>query len=216
MKLILVRHGAVEGIDPPRFRGRKNLPLTDVGRQQASATAAYVAARWAIDAIVTSPLSRCVDTGAAIAQAVGLEPTTSDLLIDLDYGAWGWKTHDEVRAGWPDLYDRWFTMPQLVQIPGGETLHDLFARAASAWRMLLDTHRDQTVVAVAHDTTNRALLTQLLDMPQSGYWRLTQEPCCINVIKADDRIEVRSVNSTAHLDCVPRANLIQTTKKEAR
>ena len=45
-KLILVRHGHVEGITPERFRGRAALPLTEQGRREAEMTAAYIAASW--------------------------------------------------------------------------------------------------------------------------------------------------------------------------
>lgn len=199
MELILIRHGAVEGLDPPRFRGRKDLPLTELGRRQAEVTGQFIAANWSVDAMVTSPLARCVETGAAIADATNVSPTTSDLLLDFDYGEWMWKTHPEVREGWPELYERWFTMPQLVRIPGGESLQDLFGRAAEALRMLLRSHHDQTVVAVAHDTVNRALLTQLLDMPLSGYWRIHQDPCCINLIDIDHTVRVTTINGTGHL-----------------
>jgi broad specificity phosphatase PhoE len=65
--------------------------------------------------------------------------------------------------------------------------------------MLLASHAGQTVVAVAHDSFNRALLTQLLDLPLSGYWRIRQDPCCINIIEASERISVRSINSISHL-----------------
>ena len=37
-KLIFVRHGHVEGIEPERFRGRLDLPLTDLGQAQARST----------------------------------------------------------------------------------------------------------------------------------------------------------------------------------
>ena len=51
-KLILVRHGHVEGITPERFRGRAALPLTEQGRREAEMTAAYIAASWRPAAIV--------------------------------------------------------------------------------------------------------------------------------------------------------------------
>jgi probable phosphoglycerate mutase len=41
-KILLVRHGPVEGIFPERFRGRPDLPLTAEGRRQAEATARAV------------------------------------------------------------------------------------------------------------------------------------------------------------------------------
>src|SRR5215469_5664326 len=36
-RIILVRHGHVEGIDPPRFRGREDLALTERGKAEAFA-----------------------------------------------------------------------------------------------------------------------------------------------------------------------------------
>src|SRR5258708_30393194 len=62
-KLILARHGHVEGISPERFRGRAELPLTAAGRREAELTAARIAASWRPAAIYTSPMGRCVDTG---------------------------------------------------------------------------------------------------------------------------------------------------------
>ena len=35
--ILLTRHGHVDGIKPKRFRGRENLPLTELGHRQAAA-----------------------------------------------------------------------------------------------------------------------------------------------------------------------------------
>ena len=72
-KLILVRHGHVEGIRPERFRGRTDMPLMPQGVAEAAAVARRIALHWKPVAIYTSPLKRCVDTGAPIARACGLE-----------------------------------------------------------------------------------------------------------------------------------------------
>src|SRR5438309_2210544 len=82
------RRGHVEGISPERFRGRAELPLTETGRGQAEAAARCIAASWQPAAIYTSPLGRCVETGAAIAKAVGLAPSVMLRLNDIDYGEW--------------------------------------------------------------------------------------------------------------------------------
>ncbi len=66
--------------------------------------------------------------------------------------------------------------------PNGESLQDLAARAANAVRMVLARHPDDTLVLVGHDSVNRALLLQFFDLPLSGYWRISQEPCCLNEI----------------------------------
>src|SRR5437763_1239851 len=98
-KLILVRHGHVEGISPERFRGRAELPLTETGHREADATAKRIAASWRPAAVYTSPLGRCAETGAAIGKALGLAPSVLLRLNDIDYGADGWVIHSINRTG---------------------------------------------------------------------------------------------------------------------
>jgi phosphoserine phosphatase len=200
-KILLVRHGHVEGIRPERFRGRADLPLTAEGRAEAEQTARRIASAWRPEAVYTSPLSRGVATGAAIASACHIEARALDDLVDIDYGAWQFKTFDEARADDPDLFAAWFATPHLVRFPGGESLQDVVARTANALRHALARHDGATVVLVGHDSVNRALLLQLLDQPLSAYWRLAQSPCCINEIDiANGRVEILRVNDTQHLD----------------
>ena len=199
-KIILVRHGHVEGISPERFRGRADLPLTEQGRRQAAATARYVASRWRPGAVFTSPLSRCRAVAAAIAQPFNLEPLPAEGLIDFDYGDWQGLTPDEVRARWPELLDTWRQAPEQAKIPGGETLPQVCDRAAAALRDILARHPHETVVAVAHDVINRVLLLHALGAPLSSLWRIKQDPCGVNEIDmTDDRSVVLSLNHTQHL-----------------
>jgi broad specificity phosphatase PhoE len=199
--IVLVRHGHVEGIEPVRFRGRMDVPLSDLGRRQAGATATAIARRWRFVAVYTSPMGRCVETGRIIAAPEGMEVCQLGDLNDLDYGEWQWKTNEEVRAASPELYERWLTAPQSVRFPGGESLQDLMARTAEALRFVTELHPSQTVVMVGHDSVNRALLMQMLAQPLSAYWRLAQSPCGINEIEMEDgRARVLRMNETAHLE----------------
>jgi len=198
--IVLTRHGHVEGIDPPRFRGRAELALTERGRRQVQATARRISAGWRVDAVYTSPMQRCIATGQAIAASAHVESRVLDPLNDIDYGDWQGRTHDEVRAASPELFKLWHDAPHLVRFPGGESLQDLVARAADALRLVLDRHRDGTVVLVGHDSVNRAMLLLLADQPLSAYWRLSQDPCGISEIKLGPDIRIRRVNETLHLD----------------
>src|SRR5262249_52925753 len=175
-KILLIRHGHVDGIRPERFRGRADLPLTSLGRAEAQAVGKRIASGWRPSKVYTSPLSRCVATGAAIAQACGAPTEVNADLIDIDYGAWQGKPCAEVEQSEPKLYAAWRATPHLVRFPQGDSLQDLAARAADALRLALARHPDETVVLVAHDSLNRVLLLQLLDQPLSAYWRLARRP----------------------------------------
>jgi len=199
--ILLLRHGHVEGIKPERFRGRADLALTDTGQRQAELLARRIASQWAPGSIYTSPLQRCVATGAAIARACGVpsEPLTG--LNDLDYGAWQSLTYDDAGAKYPDLFAAWLTTPDLVGFPDGESLQDVAARTANLLRFVLSRNEAETLVLVGHDSVNRVLLTQVLDMPLSAYWRIAQNPCCINEIEiTGGSFRLRRMNDTAHLD----------------
>jgi probable phosphoglycerate mutase len=202
-KILLVRHGHVEGIEPERFRGRTELPLTQLGERQAAATAMRIAAGWSPAAIFTSPMQRALATGRPIAEACHLAARALADLNDIDYGDWTWMTHDAAREQHPAAFDLWFAAPQLMRFPGGESLQDLARRAADALRFVIDAHADATVVLVGHDSFNRALLMLLLDQPLSAYWKLAQSPCAINEMEvAEGHVRVLRVNDTTHLDHV--------------
>ncbi len=200
-RILLSRHGHVDGIRPARFRGRAELALTDRGLAQADALARRIAAHWKPVAVYTSPLQRCVATGARIAAACGVTASVHEGLGDIDYGAWQMRTHEEVSAESPEAYRLWRSAPHLVRFPGGESLQDVVARTADALRMVLARHAADTVVLVGHDSVNRALLLQLLDQPLSAYWRLAQDPCTLNEIEvfAAGDVRVGCINDTSHL-----------------
>lgn len=199
-KILLTRHGHVEGIKPERFRGRQPLELTALGRDQAAAVAQRIAASFRPQKIYTSPMGRCVATGAAIAAACGIAAESCADLNDIDYGAWQFKTFADAKSSDPALFAAWFATPHLVRFPDGESLQDLAARAGNALRMVLAAHPADTIVLVGHDSVNRALLLELLDQPLSAYWRIAQDPCCLNEIDiAGGKILVRRINETNYL-----------------
>lgn len=200
-KILLTRHGHVEGIKPERFRGREPLELTTRGRRQAAAIAERIAGAWRPVKIYTSPLARCVATGAAIAKACGIAAAACDELSDIDYGAWQFKTFDAAKAENPSLFAAWFATPHLVRFDNGESLQDVAARTADALRFVLARHRHDTIVLVGHDCVNRVLLLQFLDLPLSAYWRVAQDPCCLNEIDIEGgKICILRLNETHHLD----------------
>ena len=199
-KIILVRHGHVEGISPERFRGRADLALTSEGLRQAEATARRIEGSWTPAALYTSPLSRSRTTAEAIGRPFGLTPTPVPGLVDIDYGEWQGLTPDEVRRKWPEALDTWYLTPHWAAIPSGESLQDVLARTVAALREVVQRHPKETVVVVGHDSVNRVILLHALDLPLSRYRRLGQDPCAINKIDVSaGEFTVRSVNETSHL-----------------
>ena len=200
-KLLLTRHGHVEGIKPERFRGRAELELTTRGIAEAEALAGRIAGSWKPVAVYTSPQHRAVVTGEIVAAACGVGTSPLPGLMDINYGAWQMRIQDEMKAEQPDAFRRWRETPELMRFPGGDSLQDVAVRGIGALRQILERHPTDTVVLVGHDSVNRVLLGHFLEQPPGAYWRLAQSPCCLNEIDVTaGRIRVERINDTSHLD----------------
>lgn len=198
--LILVRHGEVEGIDPPTFRGHIDLALTGKGMKQAGLARDAIGSRWALDAIYCSPLSRCVRTADAIGGPLHMDGVPHLGLTDIDYGGWTSLGVDEVWQRWPREAALWKTAPHTCRIPGGESLQDVAARAVDALTAVLHEHPRGVVAIVTHDSVLRVLLCHVIGLPLSSYWLFDPRPCGISVVAhAENRYTVHSINETQHL-----------------
>ena len=201
VRILLVRHGHVPGIEPERFRGGTNLPLTERGLREAQLTAQRIARLWQPTIAYTSPRQRCIDTGQPIADECGIPCRVLDDINDLDYGAWTDRTHEEIRLEHPEEYRRWRTLPHLVRFPRGDSLQQLSTRVADALRFVVGNHPESTVVMVGHDSGNRTLLLHALGLPLAAYWHIRQTPCGISeILVSDEGLAVQRMNETAHLE----------------
>jgi probable phosphoglycerate mutase len=199
--IILVRHGEVQGITPPRFRGRTQLPLTPKGEQQAELTAAHLLRTGRAGAVWAGPLDRCQRTARIIAQTQGLVPETRATLDDIDYGLWQGHTYAEIEHSDPAGFESWMTHPEDTRIPAADTLQQSSLRAIAAIAAALAERTDDTIIFVSHDSINRLILLHALDMPLARYHDLEQSPCGISRIQYNGaRWKIRSMNETGHLD----------------
>jgi broad specificity phosphatase PhoE len=200
-RLVLVRHGQVEGIKPSRFRGRRDVPLNGLGVREAALTAARVARGWRVARIVGSPMLRCRQTAAEIATATGVGVEVDERLTDMDYGAWTWKTDEEARASDPAAYQLWVSRPDEIRPGGGESLQELAARSAEAIDAVVAPHSTDEVVIVTHDSVVRVVVLGLLGLSLSAYRRLDPSPCGISEAEAGEAPpRLLRFNETGHLD----------------
>jgi broad specificity phosphatase PhoE len=97
-QIYLVRHGETEWARLGRHTGRTDVPLTDVGREQALDLGQRLADhRFAL--VLTSPLSRAADT----ARLAGFpDAEIDDDLREWDYGAFEGRTTADIRGEIPD------------------------------------------------------------------------------------------------------------------
>jgi broad specificity phosphatase PhoE/ribonuclease HI len=197
---LLLRHGQTALSVERRFAGRGDVPLTDVGRQQAAAAAARLAARGGIDVVVSSPLARARRTAEAVADATGAGLLVDDDLAETDFGDWEGMTFAEVMSRWPDEMRAWMESTEVAP-PGGESLAAAARRALSALDRLLAEHARKTVVVVSHVTPIKTIVCRALLAPPAALFRIHLDVGSLSEVDwfADGPALLRSLNDTAHL-----------------
>lgn len=189
-RLLLVRHGETNWNRDGRFQGQIDIPLNENGHKQAAQAGEFLKAV-EIDAAVTSSMLRPKETAEGILThhaGVGLE-TTEDLW-EISHGEWEGKLESEIEAGYPGLLAEWQSKPEAVQMPGGENLGDVFRRAEKGWGDIVaayskageESGTPKTVLVVAHDAINKAILCQVLGLGPDKFWQFKQGNGAVSVI----------------------------------
>lgn len=162
MTLSFIRHFESEANAANILGGCIDYRLTAKGRTQAEATAARVLAEKGIDRIISSPLSRALETAEPFARASGIKPQTDGALIEQNMGIFSGKTYEwsESHPAYElDKTARWDWVP-----PEGESYRMIAERLRPFFLGLdrLGTGQNERILVVTHAVTLR-LIQALLE-----------------------------------------------------
>jgi broad specificity phosphatase PhoE len=161
IRLIVWRHGNTDWNATNRVQGQTDVPLNDLGRQQA-VDAAEILLKMRPAAIVASDLRRATDTAAALAALAGLPIRPDARLRERYFGAWQGLLMSEVSATRPEEYARWTAGADVVG-DDVETLDDLGKRVADALLSAAElAPPGGTVVVASHGAAARQGVGHLL------------------------------------------------------
>jgi probable phosphoglycerate mutase len=183
-QVVLLRHGRTEWNATGRFQGQLDAPLDGIGKAQAEA-AAIAVAPMEPDALVSSDLSRAMDTAAAVGAECGLAVELDPRLREIDLGEWQGLTRAEARSRFREEYARWQTGED-ARRGGGETYAEVGARCVASlndWMERLGA--GSTLVAVTHGSAARATIGTLIGMEPDTWWRLAPLSNCRWSLLAD-------------------------------
>jgi probable phosphoglycerate mutase len=156
-QIYLVRHGETEWSRSGQHTGRTDIPLTDVGREQAVELGKRLRGH-DFGLILTSPLSRAADT----ARIAGFgDAVRDDDLMEWDYGEFEGRTTDDIREslpGWTIWAGPW---------RGGETADDVGARVDRVIARCLHPSVAGDSLLFAHGHVLRVLTARWLDQAAS-------------------------------------------------
>lgn len=157
MRVLLVRHGQSEWNATRRLQGQADIPLSDLGRDQARRLAPVIAGL-DVSHVLTSDLSRAAETARLIGLPLAV-PTPS--LREIDVGDWTGAEITDLRGERPADYAAWRAGSFAPK--GGELWADFRTRVVSA----IEAARPASganLLAVCHGGVIRALLDHYLGL----------------------------------------------------
>jgi probable phosphoglycerate mutase len=181
--VLLVRHGLTATTGTALTGWTPGIPLDDRGRRQAAALAARLAPI-RFDAIVSSPLERCLQTAEAIAACGGPEVRQDERLGECRYGDWTGRPLKRLAA--EPLWRVVQAHPSAARFPGenAESMLDMQHRAVSAVRDLNATLGAGAVYLIcSHGDVIKAVLADSLGMHLDMLQRIQVDPCSLSVIR---------------------------------
>jgi probable phosphoglycerate mutase len=152
----LIRHGQSVSNTVKRFGSQNNVPLSNIGRLQAS-LAGEALANARITRIITSDLSRASDTANAIGERTGINVELAPALRERDVGKLTGLTFAEAQTRHPDAYADLLSGDPTRKIGGGESYADV-ARRVDAFLRPVFKQTEGHLVLVSH----MVVLTHLL------------------------------------------------------
>lgn len=169
-RLILIRHGQTDYNATRRMQGQLDTHLSDLGREQA-ATAGRALLDEPITRIISSDLTRALDTATIIASQLGVEVETDERLRETHLGEWQSRTSAEVDEQLPGARAAWRHDATWAP-PGGESRVEVAARARPVIDELMrdfDEWDGHAVLIVAHGGTISAVTSSLLGLEVDMY-----------------------------------------------
>jgi probable phosphoglycerate mutase len=194
MELLLIRHALPVRIEAAE--GAADPGLSELGVRQAEALAAALDGE-GVDALVTSPLRRALETAAPVASTLGLVPEVVDGLAEFDRDSNWYIPIEELRAAgdprWRSyLDDHWGTEAGLD--PTG-----FRAAVVRSVEDVIAANRGRKVAAVAHGGVINAYVGHVLQTPMPGVFEPTYTSITRVLAAGSGERMMKSMNEAAHV-----------------
>lgn len=175
---ILIRHALTPAQD--RLGQRAGIALSEAGAEQAARLAERLRPR-EIAAVFSSPLTRAMETAAAVAGPRGLAVIPDLALREVETGDWdgraigdlsvfeSWKYFNIFRSG--------------TRCPGGEMMIEVQARVAAFLERAAREYRDAAIAVVSHADVIRAAVCHYLAIPLDLSLRVQISPASVTTLR---------------------------------
>ncbi len=161
--IIVVRHGQTLWNTERRFQGHRDSPLTPKGISQAEALGRRLA-KERFGALYSSDLGRATHTAQIIANTTGHSVVLDPRLRERSLGLFHGLKNEEIKAAYPQEYERYRNREMDYEVPAGESLRQQVERNIACFEELAQNHSRQSIVVVTHGGVLNVLFRHTLSI----------------------------------------------------
>lgn len=185
MKIFLVRHGQTNWNIEHRLQGCTDIPLNSTGIQQAHTLANNIKSL-DFDLIISSPLSRALDTAKIINNQKCVPLLTSDSLLERNFG--------HLEGVFDTDYDKNLYWDYIKNYTNNnvETIQSFFKRIHSFIDSLLENYPDKNLLLVTHNGVNIATNCYFNGLPDNNDLLSIQLNNCSYAEYDSDKIQTKN------------------------
>lgn len=183
-RIYLLRHGETANYNGVfKYNGQNDVDVTEKGEAQLAAQAEQLK-ELPIRAVYSSDLLRSHKGAKAIAAPLSLKVRRDARLKEISAGRWEGLSYEGVVARYPvEAEERFRDLVNYRIKEGGENLLDVRERSLAAVAEIVEKHRGEEVVIVAHGGVNRVILCEAMGLGLENLLRIEQDFGCLNIIE---------------------------------
>ncbi|XP_009126551.1 probable 2-carboxy-D-arabinitol-1-phosphatase isoform X2 [Brassica rapa] len=180
-RVVLVRHGQSTWNEEGRIQGSSDFSiLTTKGESQADISRQMLVED-SFDVCFTSPLKRSKKTAEIIWGSREAEMIFDYDLREIDLYSFQGLLKKEGKEKFGEAFGQWQEDPANFVIDGHYPVRELWSRAGSCWNGVL-AHESNSVLVVAHNAVNQALVSTAIGLGTEYFRRLLQSNCGVSVL----------------------------------
>lgn len=198
-ELILIRHGETDWNAEQRIQGHLDIPLNRAGLEQAEALGKRFGSI-EIDVLVSSDLSRAMQTAAPISAARALPVVGEARLRERNLGVLQGKTREQAKQSAPEAFDVFRSRVEGAVLDEGESLAAFAERVIDVLAELTQKYRGKRIVAVTHGGVLDIAYRHAAGMPLAAPRNFPIHNASVNTFRADgSELELVSWSDVSHL-----------------
>lgn len=177
-RVLLLRHGRTSWNATARFQGQVDIPLDELGQEQARLSA-RVLAEEPIDLIWSSDLSRAHQTAQAVADLLAMPIRTDRAFREIHVGSWEGMTLEDLRTVEPEAAARYVQDVDVRRSETGETTVEVGERVAARLRQVItEAADDSTLLIGTHGLAAKTGALTFLGVPATLWDRFESLSNC--------------------------------------